>query len=285
MIYLIIVSVIWAASFSIIKGTLTGVNPFFVSFLRLLISMLVFIPFLRVKNIDKHTFIKLTLTGSVQFGFMYITYIYAFQFLKAYEIALFTIVTPLYVTLLNDFFSKKFALMNFLTAILAIVGALIISYTPLSSPNLIKGFVLVQFSNICFAFGQIFYKKIQLKQKDSEIFAIPYLGAVLVASIFTGISGNFNFQSLTGKEVTALLYLGVIASGLSFFLWNIGAKKVSNGVLAVFNNLKIPLGMLVAVFVLKENIYLPNLIIGSLLIGFALWGSSKFDFSGKSYSK
>ena len=38
-----------------------------------------------------------------------------------------------------------------------------------------------------------------------------------------------------------LVYLGIVASGIGFFLWNAGARRSAPGVLAVGNNLKIPL--------------------------------------------
>jgi len=41
--------------------------------------------------------------------------------------------------------------------------------------------------------------------------------------------------------LVTLLYLGAIASGLAFFLRNLGATRVATGALAVLNNLKVPL--------------------------------------------
>jgi len=51
MIYLLLVSIAWAFSFGLIKGNLAGVDSNFVSFARMAFSLLVFLPFLKYKNL------------------------------------------------------------------------------------------------------------------------------------------------------------------------------------------------------------------------------------------
>ncbi|MDX9865812.1 MAG: hypothetical protein RBT34_13495, partial [Anaerolineaceae bacterium] len=46
MIYLLVVSLVWAFSFGLIKGNLVGLDAVFVAGMRLLISLLVFLPML-----------------------------------------------------------------------------------------------------------------------------------------------------------------------------------------------------------------------------------------------
>lgn len=95
MIYLLITTVIWGFSFGLIKNNLTGVDPIFVSLCRMVLSLVIFLPFLRLKKLDIRFSLKMVLIGAIQYGVMYICYISSFQFLKAYEVALFTIFTPL----------------------------------------------------------------------------------------------------------------------------------------------------------------------------------------------
>ena len=74
----------------------------------------------------------------------------------------------------------------------------------------------------------------------------------------------------TAAQLAALLYLGVVVSGASYFLWNSGARRVTAGVLAVMNNLKIPLGVAVSLLVFGERASLPGLLAGGVLICAAL---------------
>ena len=58
--------------------------------------------FLNQNVVHFHHYKNFVWIGVVQFGLMYITYIYSYQFLESFEIAIFTIFTPIYVTLIND---------------------------------------------------------------------------------------------------------------------------------------------------------------------------------------
>ena len=74
--------------------------------------------------------------------------------------------------------------------------------------------------------------------------------------------------AVSGKQLLTLIYLGAIASGLSFFLWNIGGRRVNAGTLAVFNDLKIPLAVVVSLLIFDEQADLVRLIVGgSIIIG------------------
>jgi drug/metabolite transporter (DMT)-like permease len=279
MIYLLIVSLIWAFSFGLIKGTLTDLNPIFVSWVRLFLPFILFLPFLRLKGITRKLVIKLILIGMVQYGLMYIAYNWSFQFLKAYEVALFTIFTPLYITLFNNYMYKSFSKLILVTTLLAIVGTGIVVQSNLIQSNFLLGFIIVQISNICFAVGQVYYRDVmtQIKNvKDHQIFGLLYLGAALITGISTLLFTNWQSLTITNKQVLALLYLGIIASGIAFFLWNYGARKVDIGALAIFNNLKIPLSIAVSLIVFQEKTNIINLLIGGTIVIAALfineWG-------------
>ena len=273
MIYLLIVSLIWAFSFGLIKDNLAGVNSNFVAFSRLLLSFLVFLPFIRLKNLPKKAAFRLLFIGMVQYGLMYITYIYSFKFLKAYEVALFTILTPLYVTLISQIKIKRHFWINLATTSLAVLGAAVVETVHLSNQNLINGFLILQISNFCFAFGQIEYKDVmnQLPDiKDKNIFGILYLGAALITAITTIVFTDLSSIQLNPRQVLSILYLGIVASGIAFFLWNFGARRVNSGALAIFNDLKIPLAVAVSLLVFKESADLPALILGGGIILSAL---------------
>ena len=74
----------------------------------------------------------------------------------------------------------------------------------------------------------------------------------------------------TPNQWAILVYLGIVASGICFFLWNRGARLVSAGQLAVMNNLKIPLAVAVSLFVFREPANVYTFLAGALLVGVAL---------------
>jgi len=278
MIYLLLVSLLWAFSFGLIKGGLSGLPSSTVAFLRLLIAFAAFVPFLRFRRLRRDGAVRLLLTGAVQYGLMYVAYIQAFQYLQAYEVALFTVFTPIYVTLINDLFNRRLSLSALGAVLLAVAGGVIINYQQLNSQQLWVGFALMQAANLCFAFGQIFYRRTMARlpdrPSDLQVFGLLYLGAALTAALATAGSG-WSGSSVTLQQAGILLYLGVIASGLGFFLWNLGARRVSAGSLAVFNNLKIPLGILVSVLIFGEEAEWVRLAGGGALMALALFMNAR----------
>ena len=283
MIYLIVVSLIWAFSFGLIKtyliGSLAGVDPTFIAWARMAIALPVFLPFLRLKRVPRPVAGRLFIIGIVQYGLMYITYLQAFRYLEAYQVALFTIFTPLYVTLFHDLRTRRFRSRSLLAAALAVLGAAVITYQRIGRDGILTGFLFMQISNLCFAYGQIEYKRLRpafAHLKDHQVYALLYLGAAAVTALATTLTGGWgSLAGLDLQQAGTLLYLGVLASGLCFFWWNKGAVLTDAGTLAVFNNLKIPLAVTVSLLIFGEITDLPRLILGGGLMIFAIWISRR----------
>lgn len=282
MAYLFVVSLIWAFSFGLIKNNLAGIDSDFVAAARLGISLLVFIPFFRMRAVpNKQVSWRLLLAGAVQYGGMYIAYLYAFQYLQAYEVALFTVFTPVFVTLIHDLYQKRLNQISLAAAVLAIAGTWLVKGGTALQPEFLTGFFVVQVSNICFAFGQIYYRNVLAGQtvKDQHIFALPYFGGFLAAGLSAALFTDWGALSVSGDQWLTLLFLGAISSGLCFFLWNVGARKVNAGTLAIFNDLKIPLAVVVSLLFFGEQANLIHLILGGSVVLAALllneWGLKK----------
>ncbi len=277
---LLIASVIWAFSFGLIKKFLGNLDAGFVAFVRLALSFLLFLPLLRPRKLSPLPTLRLFLIGMVQFGLMYVFYIQSFHFLAAYQVALFTIFTPIYVTALADVLEKRFRSRHLWTALLAVAGTAVIVYSGLEAANLFAGFALVQASNACFALGQVFYRRAVPSGgdwRDRDGFAWLFLGGTVAAFPVMVLGTGPLPGSLNGGQVLVLLYLGLLASGVGFFLWNVGATRVSAGLLAVFNNVKIPLAVIVSLVFFRERTDLLRLAMGSAAILSALCLNSRSD--------
>ncbi len=273
MIYLLITTVIWGFSFGLIKNNLPGVDPVFVSLCRMALSLLIFMPFLRLKKLSIRFSLKMVLIGAVQYGVMYICYISSFQYLKAYEVALFTIFTPLFVILFDGALKKRLSWFFLATTLVTIAGTAIIEYQQLSTTSFWLGFILVQISNLAFAIGQILYRR-EFKTisgvKDVNIFGLLYFGGVISTGIAAAIFTPWANLQLSATQIWSLVYLGIVASGVGFFLWNLGARKVNVGALAIANDLKVPVAILISLLLFGEATDLPRLIMGGVIIVAAL---------------
>jgi drug/metabolite transporter (DMT)-like permease len=168
--------------------------------------------------------------------------------------------------------------MFLLAALLAVAGGAVIKFPDQSLSASLYGIVLLQVSNAAFAFGQIAYKRLMDSRKmlkDKDVFVLTYGGAVIVTGFFALAATDIHTLLVEPRQWLALIYLGIIASGLCFFLWNKGARKVNEGTLAVMNNLKIPIGVIASLVILRESTDYVRLLIGCALFGVALWVNRK----------
>lgn len=278
--YLLAVTVLWAFSFSLIGVYLAGkVDPYFSAFLRVALATLVFLPFIKFKNITARVKFKLMAIGAIQLGLMYGFYYNSFIYLTVPEVLLFTILTPIYITILNDIFIGKFNKNFFITASIAVAGAFTIRFSHISS-DYIFGFFLIQGANLCFAVGQVTYKRL-IKQlgdiKQHEIFGWFFIGAFILATLLYALLGDPNKLPTTVTQWGVLIYLGIMASGIGYFIWNKGATIVDVGTLAVMNNLLIPAGIIVNVLIWNKEADIIRLVIGGAIIASALLINTKLS--------
>lgn len=275
---LIAVTLLWAFSFSLIGVYLAGqVDPWFSVFTRTLLAACVFLPFLKLAGTSWSLRIKLMLTGAIQLGIMYGFYYHSFLYLSVPEVLLFTVMTPIYVTLVNDILDRCLHMNFLLAATVATAGAVAIRYDGVDS-GFVTGFLLVQGANSCFAIGQVVYKRIMQHQKVAQhtVFGWFFIGALLVATTFVIAFGNVEKLPTSTTQWAVLVYLGIIASGLGYFGWNKGATMVDVGTLAVMNNLLIPAGIIVNVVIWNRDADIFRLLLGGFIILLALLINRRF---------
>lgn len=277
--YLVAVTVLWAFSFSLIGEYLAGeVDSYFAVLTRVLLATLVFLPCLKISLLSARQKLALGTLGAIQLGMMYIFFYHSFLYLTVPEVLLFTIFTPLYVAVLNDALFKRFTPFHLLCALIATAGAAIIRFQGVSE-NYWAGFFIVQAANICFALGQVGYRKLASgfspAVANHHVFAWFYLGAFAVALPAYLIFGNPQQLPNESIEWGVLVWLGVVASGLGYYFWNAGALKVSAGTLAIMNNVLIPAGLLVNLLLWQKDTDYSRLFIGGIIIAFALWLSQR----------
>ena len=275
--FLLIVSLLWAFSFGLTKGLTAGLDGNLVAAIRLGLALLIFLPFLRLRGLPLRTGLQLTGIGAIQFGLMYLAYNASFRYLPAYQVALFSVTTPILVTLFADAFDRTLRPRALLAALVAVVGTAVIVFQPGSAPASLHGFILVQIANLTFALGQVLYRRIRAtlsSRPDHETFALLYVGAFALTGAVVLSQGQIQIYP-SPAQWRLLAYLGLVASGLGFFLLNLGATRVSAGTLAVMNNAKIPLAVVCSLLFFGESADPFRLVLSLLLLGGAVWLAEK----------
>jgi carboxylate/amino acid/amine transporter len=277
---LVFVTVLWAFSFSLIGEFLAGqVDSDFAVLTRVVLAALVFLPLTRWRGVPGGLKLGVLVTGMLQFGITYLCLYRSFAYLSVPEVLLFTIFTPLYVTLIDDAFYRRFSPVALMAAAVATLGAGIIRYDGLSE-DFITGFLLLQVANFTFAAGQVGYKHtmkhFSLDLPAYRTFGYFFFGALIIALPSFLIFGDAERLPSTALQWGVLFWLGLAASGAGLFLWNRGACHVDAGTLAIMNNALVPAGLLVNLLIWNRDADLLRLALGGAVIGFSLWLNARF---------
>jgi len=227
---LIIVSWLWAFSFGINKQWVAGADPVLVTFIRLGLAMLALLPWLRLPKSGRGGALSLMGIGAVQFGLMYVALNYCFIVLQAYQVALFTVMTPLYVAAVHSRRNRRIPARLFAAAAAALLGAVLVERWQVDRRTFWAAFAVMQVSNAAFAWGQVAYKdwrRVHPEENDTAVFGWLYLGGTLVSLVWAVFGCRWGeLLTYTPQRWAALIYLGLIASGAGFYLWNTGATQV-----------------------------------------------------------
>lgn len=271
---LVLVTLIWAFSFSLIDVYLAGaVDSDFAVLSRVLLACAVFLPFTRWQGLPDPLRFGMLAVGVLQFGVTYLFLYRSFLFLSAPEVMLFTILTPVYVTLFDDALRSRFAPRALLAALLAVAGAAVIRYDGLSGSYLL-GFAFLQVANASFAAGQVGYRYLVRHWEPgvphSQFFGLVFLGGLVVSLPTWLLFGDLSLMPRDVVSWSVLAWLGLGASAAGLYLWNEGGTQVSAGTLAVMNNAVIPTGLLVNLLIWNRDADLVRLGLGGAIMALAL---------------
>ncbi|QUN07243.1 EamA family transporter [Shewanella yunxiaonensis] len=266
------ITILWAFSFSLIGAYLSGqVDDYIAVTSRMLLALIIFLPFWR--PIAWRKALVMMATGAIEIGLTYLFLYHSYHYLSVPELLLFTIFTPIYVSLFADLFARRWPKQLWAPAILAVAGAAMIRWTDLSE-NYWKGFALIQAANACFAFGQVWYRH---QSQHNPLphrtrFAWFFMGATLITGSAMLALADWHKLPVTPLQQGVLLWLGVVTSGLGYLGWSYGSTKVNAQQLAVMNNMLIPAGILVNVVFWQGQIHdWPRLALGCVCMLLALW--------------
>lgn len=273
--YLLVVTLIQAFSFSLIGEYLAGhVDSYFAVLVRVVLAGLVFIPLTRWRSVEPAFMRGMLMIGALQFGVTYVCLYLSFRVLTVPEVLLFTILTPLHVTLIEDALNRRFNPWALIAALVAVAGAAVIRFDQIT-PNFLGGFLLLQLANFTYAAGQVMYKHLVARYPSDlphyRRFGFFYVGALLVVLPAFLMFGKANFLPEAPLQWGVLVFLGLVSTALGMYWWNKGACLVQGGTLAVMNNLHVPVGLLLNLLIWNQHEPLGRLALGGLVILGAVW--------------
>ncbi|UCJ17494.1 carboxylate/amino acid/amine transporter [Pseudomonas sp. MM211] len=273
--YLLAVTVLWAFSFSLIGEYLAGrVDSDFAVLARVAVAALVFLPFTLWRGLPRRLLAGFWLAGALQFGVTYLCLYRSFQVLTVPEVLLFTVLTPIYVTLLDDALARRFNPWALVAALVAVGGGVVIRFERLEGEYLI-GFLLLQLANVTFAAGQVLCRQLLMRYPTEQplhrFFGHFFLGAMVLVLPSFLLFGNPDKLPQTALQWGILLWMGLFATALGLFWWVKGSIRVDAGTLAVMNELHVPAGLVVNLLIWNRDADIPRLALGGAIILASLW--------------
>ena len=268
--YLLIVNLIWSFSFSLIGQYLAGqVDSDFAVLARVAVAALIFLPFTVWRGLPARLAAGFWLAGALQFGITYLCLYRSFSVLTVPEVLLFTVLTPIYVTLIEDALERRFNRWALFAAAVAVGGGILIRWQPLAG-EFLWGFVLLQIANATFAAGQVLCRHLLLHHPVElplyRFFGHFFLGALVLVLPSFLIFGNPDELPVTAIQWGVLLWMGLFATALGLFWWVKGSVRVDAGTLAVMNELHVPLGLLVNLLIWNRDADLAKIALGGSVI-------------------
>jgi drug/metabolite transporter (DMT)-like permease len=265
MIDLIFAVLIWGLSFALAKKALNEFSPFELVTIRLALGSLTAFGISRfwtkTKSSNRSPMTPLIL-GFFEFGGTYLLYTWSLSYLPSGVVGTLTLMTPVFTMLIGRAFGinnlNKYSL---LATILSLFGALLcFPFTRIfggfeMSPQSALGLGLIIGSNLLFAIGNVLISKWERQKRWDQSLTSKGLGyGCIFALMATFARGSTAPINVSDWRVWILpFYLGVIATGLGFFLWNRGVQKVSAFPASLIGNFKGPLAVLWGILLLNEK--------------------------------
>lgn len=291
------VMLIWAGSFSVTKaGIEQHIPPMYFAFLRFALASLILLPILYVKKKrrkEKSSFvwtrsewykvIWMSITGiTLYYAFFNLALVYT----SASMGSLIQGFIPVGVVIIAAVFLKeRLQLIQMGGIIISILGVICIGFisdpeTSDSMKSLVLGMststlgnILVLVSALCWVVYTVISKKLSHLDSTELTTCSTVIGTLLFVPFVIMEFWNQPIPFISWQGWIELLYLGILASALSYFWYNDAMKQLNAVQVGIFNNLDPVMGAVIAVIFLQEPISSWQ-IAGTLFVLAGVWIST-----------
>lgn len=261
---LLIVTVIWGGGFVASDMALETLTPFQIMAFRFLIAAAIMTVLGRkqIKTITKEEIKCGFLLGAALFG-GFALQIIGLQYTTASKNAFLTATNVVLVPFIAlVFYHKKIAVRSLIGAVMAVVGAGVLSLQSDFSVGI--GDALTLLCAVCFAM-QIFLTGEYVGRIRPTVLNFLQMVTACGLSILGMILARDFAIHASMKSILAVLYLGVVSTTITYLLQTVSQKYVDETKSAIILSLEAVFGTLFSVLILHESITL-RIIIGSALI-------------------
>lgn len=262
---LLITVLIWGTTFALMKDALEGIRPFNFIFLRFGLATVVLalvnwrkLPKLNRRLLKLGFYLGLALTAGFVFQVTGLTYTTASK--AGFITGLSVVIVPLLTTIYVKQLPARPVLMG---VILATVGLLVLSYDGHWAFN--YGDLLVFFCALGFGM-HIFLVGEFVQDQDPALLTMVQIGVVAIsAGLLAGFKGELQL-SYSPKIWWGIIYMGIVATGVTFFIQNWAQQFTSAVRTAIIFSMEPVFALIFAVLLLAESVTTQSLWGGGMII-------------------
>lgn len=276
---LVITSIIWGVTYVLMKYSLSFLSPQQIAFARFLIAGIIFIPLLlrlkeRYSRNEILTMIALALTGVLLYQLLFI---WGENGLSAGNASFIVSFEPIFIAVLGISLKRdqlRWAMVVGL--VVSTIGMVVLLRpTSLKESELLSA-VLVLLSALSWGIFTILGKDMLVRHNPLGVTGYVSLMGLLMLLPFvnSGIVAIFQIRNI--YLIISLLFIGIFATFVGYFLWFDGLKKVKPITAGTTLYITPFVTVLFASFLISEPISLTTVLGGSvILIGLAIMGIRK----------
>lgn len=263
---LIIVAVIWALNFSVIKVTLEQIDPFSFNALRYVFAALILISVTKwrgftvmVKREHLLPIIGIGLVGNLIYQVLFIVGV---SMTNAANSAVILGTIPVWIALLAHLFTEEKLTSNkILGLVSAFLGVALIIFGreggfSFSSTSALGDFIVLCSAIAWSAYTILSKKYLKLYNSSQYSAFISIVGVIALFIVGAPSLVKVDYSALTWVGYNGILYSGLLSVGLAYLIWNRGVHKIGAIKTAAYQNLVPVLGLLFGVFLLNETLTL-----------------------------
>jgi len=287
----VLFSIIFGFSFMMSKTAMEFVTPIGLVAYRFLVAF-IFFQLLRMFKvvkikINKSEFISILLVAIFQPVLYFVFETYGLSLTTSGEAGLMIALIPIFVTILSTIILKEKPLKSqVFFIVLSFIGVIFIQAfkSGISFESSSLGFVLLLMAVISAALFNIASRSAAKNHKPHEItYIMMMVGAIsfnIIYIIQLAFKGEVNryFSNLGNLSlVLPILYLGIVASILGFFLVNFSLSKLPAHISSIYSNIATVVAVIAGAVFIKETIYYYHVIGGALII-IGVYGAARINY-------
>ena len=270
LVILVLTTILWGSTFIITKNIIQDVPKFYYLGIRFLLAIVPFLPFIyRYKNFNKKVITAGLLAGVIYYISIAVQTI-GLETTTAgkggFITGLNTVIVPFLALLM---FKKPINKRIWIAVVLSVIGLAFLMLE--GESGIIIGDIFVLICAIGFAF-YIIYVDRDIKQVDIYLYLIVQLMVITLLSFITSVLFNESYD-IFSADISfwiVMIYMGMIASGLTFLFQNWGQKQVGPSQTAIIFTLEPVFAVLFASVFLGSEVITIQGVIGSILIFVAI---------------